>query len=63
MDWPGGGATTAVRWGGVLAGATDDKGNLLCRWSLALRGRFLTVSAGRHKTAIKPSGVDRTVPK
>ena len=48
---------------GVLAGATDGGGKLPCRCSLALRGRFLTVSAGRHKTAIKPSGVDRTVPK
>ena len=48
---------------GVLAGATDVGGKLLCRWSLALRGRFLTVSVGRHKTAIKPSDVDRTVPK
>ena len=48
---------------GLLAGATDGGGKLLCRWSLALRGRFLTVSAGRHKMAIKPSGVDRTVPK
>ena len=47
----------------VLAGATDGGGKLLCRWSLSLRGRFLTVSAGRHKTAIKPSGIDRTVPK
>ena len=48
---------------GVLAGATDGGGKLLCLWSLALRGRFLIVSAGRHKTAIKPSGVDRIVPK
>ena len=48
---------------GILAGATDGGGRLLCHWSLALRGRFLTVSAERHKTAIKPSGVDQTVPK
>ena len=48
---------------GVLAGATDGGGKLLYRWSLALRGRFLTVSVGRHKTAIKPSGIDRTVTK
>ena len=47
----------------VLVGATDGGGKLLCRWSLALRGRFLTVSAGRRKMAIKPSGVDRKVPK
>mgnify|MGYP005835360573 CR=1 FL=1 len=50
-------------WSWVLAGATDGGGKLLCRWSLALRGRFLTVSTGRHKTAIKPSAIDRTVPK
>ncbi len=43
--------------------ATDGGGRLLCRWSLALRGRFLTVSVGRHKTDIKPSGIDQTVPK
>ena len=43
---------------GVLAGATNGGGRLLCRWLLALQGRFQTVSAGRHKTAIKPSGVD-----
>ena len=48
---------------GVLARATDGGGRLLCHWSLALRGRFLTVSAGRHKTAIKPSSIDRIVPK
>ena len=48
---------------GVFAGAMDGGGRLLCRWLLALRGRFRTVSAGRHKMAIKPSGVDRTVPK
>ena len=48
---------------GVLVGATDGGGRLRCRWSLALRGRFRTVSAGRHKTAIKPSGVDQIVPK
>ena len=48
---------------GVLAGATDGGGRLLCRWSLALQERFRTVSAGRHKTTIKPSGVDRTVTK
>ena len=48
---------------GVLAGAPDGGGKLLCHWSLVLRGRFLTVSAGRHKTAIKPSDVDRIVPK
>ena len=62
---PGGGVTTAVRWGGsgVLAGATDGGGRLLCRWSLALQGRFRTMSAGRHKMAIKPSDVDRTIPK
>ena len=63
VDWPGGGATTAMRWGGVLAGATDGGGKLLYRWSLALRGRFLTVSAGRQKTAINQSGIDWTVPK
>ena len=65
--WIGPGATQPRQCGGagigVLAGATDGRGELLCRWSLALRGRFLIVSAGRHKTAIKPSGVDRTVPK
>ena len=48
---------------GVLVGATDGGGKLLSRWSLALRGRFRTVSAGRHKTAIKPFGIDRIVPK
>ena len=58
QPWQCGGAGS-----GVLDGATDSGGRLLCRWSLALRGRFLTVSAGRHKTAIMPSGVDRTVPK
>ena len=36
---------------GVLAGATDGGGRLLCRLSLALQGRLLIVSAGRHKTA------------
>ena len=64
--WIGPGAAQPRQCGGgsgVLAGATDGGGKLLCRLSLALRGRFLTVSAGRHKTAIKPSGVDRTVPK
>ena len=65
--WIGPGAAQPRQCGGagsgVLAGATDDEGKLLCRWSLALRGRFLTVSAGRHKTAIKPFGVDWTVPK
>ena len=65
--WIGPGAAKPRQCGGagsgVLAGATGDGGRLLCCWSLALRGRFLTVSAGRHKTAIKPSGVDRTVPK
>ena len=50
-------------WSRVLVGATDGGGSLLCRWSLSLRGRFRTVSAGRHKTAIKPSDVDQTVPK
>ena len=48
---------------GVLAGAPDGGGKLLCHWSLALQGRFITVTAGRHKTAIKPSVVDQTVPK
>ena len=48
---------------GVLAGAIDGRGKMLCCWSMALRGRFRIVSAGRHKTAIKPSGVDRAVPK
>ena len=65
--WIGPGAAQPRQCGGagsgILAGAMDGGGKLLCRWSLALRGRFLTVSAGRHKTAIKPSGVDRTVPK
>ena len=65
--WIGPGAAQPRQCGGVgsgiLAGATDGGGKLLCRWSLALWGRFLTVSAGRHKTAIMPSGVDRTVPK
>ena len=65
--WIGPGAVQPQQCGGAgsggLAWATDNGGKLLCRWSLALRGRFLTVSAGRHKTAIKPSGVDRTVPK
>ena len=58
QPWQCGGAGS-----GVLVKATDGGGRLLCRWSLALRGRFRTVSAGRHKTAIKPSGVDRTGPK
>ena len=40
---------------GVLAGATDGRGRLLCHWSLALRGRFRTVSAGRHKTVSHPA--------
>ena len=40
---------------GVLAGAMDGGGRLLCRWSLALLGRFRIVSAGRHKTAIHPA--------
>ena len=48
---------------GVLAGDMDGGGGMLCRWSLALRGRFRIVSAGRHKTAIKPFGLDRIVPK
>ena len=65
--WIGPGAAQTRQCGeagsGVLDGATDGGGKLLCRWSLALQGRFLTVSAGRHKTAIKPSSVDRTVPK
>ena len=68
--WIGPGAAQPQQCGGagsgVLVGAiaaTNGGGRLLCRWSLALRGRFLIVSAGRHKTAIKPSGVDRTVPK
>ena len=65
--WIGPGAAQPRERGGagsgILAGATDGGGKLLCRWSLSLRGRFLTVSAGRHKTAIKPSDVDRTVRK
>ena len=65
--WIGLGAAQPRQYGGagsgVLDGATDDGGRLLYRWSLALRGRFRTVSAGRHKTVIKPSGVDRIVPK
>ena len=65
--WIGPGAAQPRQCGGagsgVLAGATDGGGKLLYCWLLALRGRFLTVSAGRHKTAIKPSGVDQTVPK
>ena len=65
--WIGPGAAQPRQCGGavsgVLAGATDSGGKLLCRWSLALWGRFLTVSAERHRMAIKPSGVDRTVPK
>ena len=65
MDWPG--TAQPLQCGGegsrVLDGATDGGGRLLCCWSLALRGRFQIVSVGRHKTAIKPSGVDRTVPK
>ena len=65
--WIGPGAAQPRQCGGVgsgvLAGATDGGGKLLCCWSLALRGRFLIVSTRRHKTANKPSGVDRTVPK
>ena len=65
--WIGSGVAQPRQCGGagsgVLDGATDGGGRLLCRWSLALWGRFLTVSAGRHKTAIKLSGVDRAVPK
>ena len=65
--WIGPGAAQPRQCGGagsgVLAGATDGGGRLLYRWSLALQGRFWIVSAGRHKTAIKPSGIDRTVPK
>ena len=65
--WIGPGATQSWQCGGagsgVLAGAMDGGGKLLCRWSLALRGRFRIVSVGRHKMAIKPFGVDRTVPK
>ena len=65
--WIGPGAAQPRQCGGagsgVLAGATDGGGRLLCRWSLALRGRFRTVSAGKHKTTIKPSGVDRTLNK
>jgi len=68
VDWPGpaqprqcGGAGSGVLVGALTA--TDDGDRLLCRWSLAHRGRFQTVSAGRHKTAIKPSGIDQTVPK
>ena len=65
--WIGPGAAQPRQCGGagseVLAEATDGGGRLLCHSSLALRGRFQIVSAGRHKTAIKPSGVDRTVPK
>ena len=65
--WIGPGATQPWQCGGagsgVLAGATDGGGRLLFRWSLALQGRFRTVSVGRHKMAIKPSGVDWTVPK
>ena len=65
--WIGLGAAQPWQCGGagsrVLVGATDDGGRLLGRWLLALRGRFLIVSAGKHKKAIKPSGVDRTVPK
>ena len=48
---------------GVLARAMDGGGRLLCRWTLALQGRFQTLSAGRHKAAIKPSGVDWTIQK
>ena len=40
---------------GVLAGAIDGGGRLLYRWSLALQGRFRTVSASRHKTASHPA--------
>ena len=40
---------------GVLAGAKDGGGRLLCLWLLALRGRFRIVSAGRHKTASHPA--------
>ena len=65
--WIGPGAAQPRQCGGagsgVLAGATDSGDRLLCSWSLALRGRFRIVSARRHKTAIKPSDVDRTVPK
>ena len=60
--WIGLGAAQPRRCGGarsgVLVEAMDGGGRLLYRWSLALRGRFRTVSAGRHKTAIKPSRVD-----
>ena len=65
--WIGPGAVQPRQCGGagsgVLVGATDGGGRLLYRWSLALRGRFRTVSVGRHKTVIRPSGVDWTVPK
>ena len=65
--WIGPGAAQPRQCGGAgigdLVGATNGGGRLLCRWSLALPGRFLIVSAGRHKTAIKPAGIDRTVPK
>ena len=68
--WIGPGAAQSRQCGGagseVLVGALaamDGGGMLLCRWSLALREGFRTVSAGRHKMAIKPSSVDRTVPK
>ena len=65
--WIGPGVVQPRQCGGagsrVLAGATDGGGRLLCRWSLALRGIFRTVLARRHKTTIKPSDIDRTVPK
>ena len=65
--WIGLGAVQPRQCGGagsgVLARDIDGGGRLLCHWSLALWGRFQTVSIGRHNTAIKPSGVDRTVPK
>ena len=51
QPWQCGGAGS-----GVLVGATDGGGRLLYRWSVTLWGRFKTVSVGRHKTAIKPSG-------
>ena len=57
--WIGPGAAQPRQCGGagsgVLAEATDDGGKLLCHWSLALRGTFRTVSAGRQKMASHPT--------
>ena len=64
MDWPGGGATTAVRWGGER-GFGRGHG----QWSQAALPLFAG-SSGKIPNSVsqkaqdgQPSGVDRTVPK